>query len=99
MNTNNLITWVIYLAQVFLVVRMTNNLIHAALAIVVTTIALTYVLNRFLPSNMNSTVDMVIGGIGTVIVAYLFYTKYGGMGVVALFGSSFIAGIIGSMIR
>lgn len=99
MNTNNLISQVIYLVQAFLVVRMTNNLTHAFFAMVITGIALGYVLNRFLPGNMNGTIDMVIAGISMVIGVYLFYTKYGGLGVLALFASSFIGGIIGGLLR
>jgi hypothetical protein len=95
MNTNNLITMVIYIARVFLVVRMTSNLTHAFLAMIVTGVALDYIIKRFLPPETAvTTLDMVLVVLSMVVGIYLFYTKFGGLGVVGLLGSNFISSMI-----
>jgi hypothetical protein len=65
----------------------------------VSTVALSYIIKRFLPPETSvSTLDIVLGGVTFIISIYLFYTKFGGLGVVGLLGSNFVAAIIGGLL-
>ncbi len=94
MNTNYLITQALTIAQVFVIVRMTSNLTHAVLAMLVSTVGLGYIIKRFLPHTADTTTDMVIAGISFIVMVYLVYSKFGVLGVLALMASNFAGAFI-----